>query len=201
LGLGVPKPLLGSSVDENGNVQFGIVETAEMNSDGTVETGVTVSFVVPIAPSSKAPTMPLVSLASTIGSGGSLQGGQTLYYGVSGENNAGNEGILSFLVVAVITNNGSSATLSDLSFAPGTSKFHVYRGNTPAELYRIASDLPLATQFTDTGLPIQLIAPPDANFDHSNFYWRLEQQGECAATLHSPTTVGNGTLSMAANGY
>jgi len=201
LGVGIPEPLMGSTVDENGNVQFGVVETAEMNSDGTVETDVTVSFIVPTAPSTKAPPMPLVSLASTVGSGGSLQGGQTLYYGVSGEDSAGNEGILSFLVMAVITNNGSSVTLSGLSFAPRTSKFHVYRGNTPAQLYRIVSDAPLAGQFTDTGFPTQLLTPPDANFDHANFYWRLEQQGEFAVTVHSPTTVGNGTLLMAVNGY
>jgi hypothetical protein len=200
-GVGVPKPLMGSVLDENGNVQFGIVETAEMSTDGTVETDVTVSFVAPTVPSTKGPAMPLVSLASIVGGGGSLQGGQTLYYGISGEDSAGNEGILSFLVTALITGNGSSVTLTNLSFAPGTSKFHVYRGGTPAQLYRIASDQPLAIQFTDTGYPVQLIAPADPNFDHANFYWRLEQQGESAVTVHSPTTIGNGTLSMAVNAY
>jgi putative tail protein len=200
-GAGVPKSLMGSTLDENGNIQFGIVETAEMSTDGTVETGVTVSFEVPAVPSAQGPAMPLVSLASTVSGGGSLQGGQTLYYGVSGEDSAGSEGILSFLVVALITNNGSSVTLSNLSFAPGTSKFHVYRGQAPAALYRIASDLALANQFTDTGFPIQLIAPADPNFDHANFYWRLEQQGESAVTVHSPTTIGNGNLEMAVNAY
>jgi hypothetical protein len=200
-GAGIPKPLMGTVLDANGNVQFGIVETAEMSSDGTVETDVTVSFAVPTVPSTKGPPMPLVSLASTVGSGGSLLGGQTLYYGVSGEDSAGNEGALSFLVAAVITANGSSVTLSNLSFAPVTNKFHVYRGNTTAQLYRIASDLPLTSQFTDTGYPKQLIAPADPSFDHANFYWRLEQQGESAVTVHAPTTVGNGTLSMAANAY
>lgn len=200
-GVGVPKPLMGSTLDENGNVQFGIVETAEMSSDGTAETEVLVSFVPPAVPSAKGPAMPLVSLASTVGTGGSLQGRQTLYYGISGEDSSGNEGILSFLVTTTIVSNGSSVTLSNLSFAPATSKFHVYRGTTPAGLYRIASDLPLAAQFTDPGLPVQLIAPADPNFEHANFYWRIEQQGESAVTVHSPTTVGNGTLSMAVNAY
>jgi Putative phage tail protein len=35
-GAGVPKPLMGSVLDTNGSVQFGIVETAEMSSDGAV---------------------------------------------------------------------------------------------------------------------------------------------------------------------
>ena len=200
-GVGVPKPLMGSTLDENGDVQFGIVETAEMSTDGTVETNVTVSFEAPAVPSTKGPAMPLVSLASMVGGGGALQGGQTLYYGISGEDGAGNEGILSFLITAAITNNGSSVTLTNLSFAPGTTKFHVYRGTTTAQLYRIASDQPLAAEFTDTGFSPQLFAPADPNFDHANFYWRLEQQGESAATVHSPTTVGNGSLSMAVNAY
>jgi hypothetical protein len=55
--------------------------------------------------------------------------------------------------------------------------------------------------YTYTGFPIQLIAPADPNFDHANFYWRLEQQGESAVTVHSPTTVGNGNLEMAVNAY
>ena len=92
-------------------------------------------------------------------------------------------------------------TLSGLSFAPGTSAFDVYRGTTPAQLFRIASDQALAAQFTDTGLADQLVAPPDSNFDHANFYWRMELQPESGVTLHSATTVGNGSLQMTANRY
>jgi hypothetical protein len=197
----VPKPLLGSVLDANGNVQFGIAESSVTTSDGTLEEEVTVSFEVPSVPTSQGPPAPLLSLASIVGAGGSLQGGQTVYYGISGEDSAGNEGVLSFLVTALITANNSSVTLSSLSFAPGTSTFNVYRGNTPAELYRIASQQPLAAQFTDTGLPIQLIPPSDPNFDHANFYWRIEQQPEVAASIFSPITVGNETLEMAVNGY
>jgi hypothetical protein len=75
-------------------------------------------------------------------------------------------------------------------------------------LFRIASDQPivapdqtLVTTFEDSGLDKQLIAPPDPNFDHANFYWRMEQQPESAVTIHSPITIGNNTLQMAANGY
>jgi hypothetical protein len=88
-----------------------------------------------------------------------------------------------------------------LSFSAGTASFEVYRGTSPSQLYLIATNQQLANQFTDTGLPIQLIAPVDPNFDHANFYWRMEQQPEVSATLFSPTMIGSTTLSMAPNGY
>ena len=203
-GIGVPRPLIGTVLDENGDVQFGVVESTASSSDGTVEASVSVSFVSPAGAGSSAaagPGIPLLGLVPAVGTGGTLQGGQTLYYAVSGEDSAGNESALSFIVRASIASAGSSVTLSGLSFAPGTSLFSVYRGATPAELFRIASDQALAVQFTDTGLADQLIAPPDSNFDHANFYWRMELQPESGVTLQSATSVGNGSLQMTANRY
>jgi hypothetical protein len=200
-GVGVPKPLLGNTLDDNGDIEFGISEVGVTNTDGSVEEDVIVNFVVPTVPSAPGPPAPLVSLACTVGTGGSLQGGQTLYYGISGQDSAGNEGVLSFLVTAVIVNSDSTVTLSSLSFPPGTSTFNVYRGTTTANIYRIATAQALAAQFVDTGFSDQLIAPADPFFDHANFYWRMEQQPEIGATIFSATTIGNGTLAMAANGY
>jgi len=200
-GVGLPKPLMGSVLDTNGNIQFGVEETAIRNSDGTVETSVTVSFIAPAVAAGAGPGVPLLSFAPTIGTGGTLNGGQTLYYAVSAKDSAGREGGLSFLVRATVVSDGSSVTLSGLSFQPGTSAFEVYRGTTPAQLFRIASDQAVANQFTDTGTANQLSAPPDANFDHANFYWRSELQPEIAVTTHSPTWVGNETLEMPVNGY
>ncbi len=204
-GVGVPRPLIGAVLDENGDVQFGIVESTATSSDNTVEASVSVSFVPPAGPGGSSavagPGIPLLGLVPTVGTGGTLQAGQTLYYAVSGEDSAGNESALSFIVRASISSAGSSVTLSALSFAPGTSAFRVYRGSTPAELFRIASDQALAGQFTDTGLANQLIAPPDSNFDHANFYWRMELQPESGVTLQSSTSVGNGSLQMTANRY
>jgi len=200
-GMGAPLPLVGSVVDANGDVQFGVEETAATNSDGTVEASVTVSFVPPAAAVAAGPGMPLVNLSPAISTGGTLKGGETLYYAISGVNGTGAESTLSFLVRATIVNDGSSVTISGLSFAPGTTTFHVYRGVTPAQMFRIASNQAVAATFTDTGLTVQLIAPPDANFDRANFYWRSELQPEIAVTAHSPTAVGNGSLSMPANGY
>jgi len=203
-GVGVPRPLIGAVLDENGDVQFGVVESTITSSDNTVEASVSVSFVPPTGLGSSpvaGPGMPLLGLVPTVGTGGTLAGGQTLYYAVSGEDSAGNESALSFIVRASIASAGSSVTLSGLSFARGTSVFNVYRGATPAELFRIASDQALAVQFTDTGLADQLVAPPDSNFDHANFYWRMELQPESGVTLHSSASVGNGSLQMTANRY
>jgi len=124
-----------------------------------------------------------------------------LYYAVSGVDASGDEGALSFIVTAVIASDGSSVTLTGLSFTSGTSTFNVYRGATPAELLRIASSQMMAASFTDSGAQPQLIAPPDPNFDHANFYWRMELQPEMTATIFSPTTVGNQSLQMSPNWY
>jgi hypothetical protein len=201
-GAGVPRPLLGTVVDGNGDLQFSVVETSTTSADGTVEAGVAIGFVTPAkATATPGPGIPMVTLSPAIGTGGSLKSGQSLYYAISGVDSAGTEGLVSFIVRAVIASDGSSVTLTGLSFAPGTSGFDVYRGTTPAQLFQIAPNQPVAAQFTDTGLPKLAIAPPDANFDHANFYWRMELQPESAATIHSATSVGTDSLQMTANRY
>jgi hypothetical protein len=199
--IGVPRPLLGSVVDANGLVEFGIAETNTTSSDGTIQASLGVSFVTPAATIAAGPGVPLVSLAATIGTGGTLAANQVLYYAVSGVDASGDEGALSFIVTAVIASDGSSVTLSGLSFTPGSSTSNVYRGTTPADLLRIASSQTIGTSFTDTGAKPQLIAPPDPNFDHANFYWRMELQPEMTASIFSPTTVGDGNLQMSPNCY
>ncbi|MBZ5623797.1 MAG: hypothetical protein LAQ69_34610, partial [Acidobacteriia bacterium] len=200
-GVGLPRPLMGAVLDANGNIQFGVAESVTTSSDGTVEATVTISFVSPAIAQPSTLGVPLLSLAVTLGTGGTLKGGQTYYYAVSAADSAGGESWLSFIVAASTLCDGTSVTLSGLSFPSGASGFHVYRGATPAQLFRIASDQAIAGQFTDTGLTDELIAPPDMNFDHANFYWRMELQPEIAAAIHSANTVGNGTLEMAANRY
>jgi len=199
--IGVPRPLLGSVVGANGLVEFGIAETDTTSSDGSIQASLAVSFVAPAAATAAGPGVPLVSMAASIGTGGTLTANQVLYYAVSGVDASGDEGALSFIVTAAIASDGSSVTLSGLSFTSGTSTFNVYRGTTPAELLRIASSQAMATSFTDSGAQAQLIGPPDPNFDHANFYWRMELQPEMAATIFSLTTVGNGNLQMSPNGY
>jgi hypothetical protein len=200
-GMGVPRPLIGSVVDANGNLQFGVTETDTTNSDGSVQASVTVSYVPPATSAAAGPGIPFVSLSAGVAPGGTLTRGQVLYYAVSALDSAGNESALSFLVAAGIAVSGSAVTLTGLSFDRNTAAFNVYRGASPAELFRIASGQTIAAQFTDPGLPPLSIAPPDPNFDHANFYWRMELLPEIAATLYSANTVGNATLNMTANTY
>ena len=167
-----PGHCIGSVLDENGDIQFGVEETSATGNDGAVETSVTVSFVPPAVSLTAGPRIPLLSLAARVEAGGTLSGGQTLYYAISGCDGEGNEGDLSFIVAAAIVNDDSAVRLTNLSFSPETASFHAYRGNTPAQLFRIASNQPLAAEFVDSGLNKQLIPPADPNFDHANFYWQ-----------------------------
>ncbi|MGA3240926.1 MAG: phage tail protein [Bryobacteraceae bacterium] len=200
-GMGIPNPLLGTTIDSSGNIEFGVQETDTTASDGTAEAAVSVSFIVPATIAPSGPGIPLVSFSPQLATGGTLTSGQNLYYAVSGVNSAGGEGALSFIVTASIPADGSSVTLTGLSFTTDTATFNVYRGPTPSELFRIATGQVIAAQFIDTGLTDQLVAPPDPNFDHANFYWRMEEQPEIAVTIFSATTVGNSILQMAANSY
>jgi len=200
-GVGIPRPLTGSVVDANGNVYFGVVESDMTASDGTVQTSLSVSFVTPNTSAGLAPGTPLINMAVSVGQGGTLKGGEVFYYAVSAADQAGNESSLSFIATAVIQKDGSSATLSGLSFTADTTQFNVYRGTSPANLLQIASNQALANQFTDSGLLPQTIAPPDSNFDHANFYWRLESVPEVSTTIHSTTTVGNSGLNLTMNTY
>ena len=202
--VGLPRPLIGTVLDANGEIQFGVAETSLQAADGSTALEVTAAFSAPLAVASSAPGVPLLSLAPGIGTtGGTLAGGATLYYAVSAVDGSGAEGSLSFIVRASIPTgaNSNTVTVSGLSFPTGVTAFDVYRGPSPAQLYRIASNQTIATQFSDSGLAEQIIPPPDPNFDHANFYWRMEQQPEYSATLYDAVTVGNGTLEMAANLY
>ena len=200
-GAGVPNPLLGDQLDGNGDIQYGVQESATTAADGTAQASVQVSFVVPSTVAVNGPQIPMVDLAATVAAGGTLQGGQTLYYGIAGVDAAGNEGGLSFLVRAVTVSDGSSVTIGGLSFSPGTTGFRVYRGISPAQMFRIASLDALAAQFTDTGLSKQLAGPVDVNFDHATFYWRMELQPESATTIYGNTAIGNDALQMTINRY
>lgn len=196
-GIGTPRPLIGSVVDADGAIQFGVEQAI---GDGS-ETDASVSFTPPPSIANGGPGTPLVNLLASVGAGGTLKGGQVLYYAISGQDSAGNEGPLSFLVQAVIQQDLSAVTVSGLSFASGTAAFNVYRGTTPAELLRIAAAQAISDRFTDTGAAAQLAGPPDSSFDHANFYWRMELQPETVATIHSSSSIGNGSLLMPVNGY
>jgi hypothetical protein len=137
-------------------------------------------------------------MAST---GGSLSGGETFYYAISAVDENGAESPLSFTIRAKIPagTNTNRVILTGLSFSASTANCRVYRGPNPAQLLRIATEIAPETTFEDTGIAAALVGPPDENYDHANFYWRLELQPEIAATIHSLTTAGNSTLGMLPN--
>jgi hypothetical protein len=200
--VGSPRPLIGTvlHLDPNGQFEyfdFGVKETIQAQSDGTATDIVTVSFVQPTKPDSNSPNLPLLSLAPQYTTnGGSLAGGSNLYYAVTAVDAAGREGALSFTVPAVVPigSNTNTVSITGLSFPSVAASFNVYRGLTPQMLYRIAASLPLSGTYTDTGAPPQPAGPPDASFDHANFYYRFEYAGPFIATISSATTIGSGDM-------
>ncbi|HVT95394.1 MAG TPA: phage tail protein [Bryobacteraceae bacterium] len=203
-GANLPRPLEGAILDSSGNPQYAITEVDTQSADGSYTVNLTVGFAAPAKPRSSAAGIPLVGLNPVIQfTGGTLAGGQTLYYAVSALDQGGSESALSFLVAATIPagTNTNAVTLQSLSFSPQAAGFNVYRGGTPQRLLRIATVPAITDTFTDAGLAPSLIPPPDANFDHANFYWRFERQPAADADVFSASTIGSSALSMAPNEF
>jgi hypothetical protein len=203
-GTGVPRPLMGSTVDVNGIPQFGIEEVHQDQTDGTVAVALKVSYSPPAKPALAGVQIPHLSLAPLIDTaGGALAGGTTYYYAVSAVDGAGAEGSLSFAVRASIPSgtNTNRVTLDGLEFSANTGTFHVYRGSNPSQLFRIAENQAVAGLFTDGGLVNTALGPPDENFDHAKFEWRRELHPEVSATLFSSTTIGNDALLLLPNEF
>jgi hypothetical protein len=202
--VGLPRPLVGTVLDSNGVEQFGITESETASTDGSVTTNLSVSFVAPAGPAASSAAIPLIGLNPTVSNtGGTLAGGQTLYYGVSALDANGAESGLSFTAMATVPagTNTNQVTLVSLSFSSAAVSFNVYRGPNPTQILRIASAAAIATQFVDSGSIASLQGPQDPNYDHTNFYWRLELQPPEAVNIFAATTVGNSTLNMVVNLY
>lgn len=203
-GVGLPRPLLGNTVDGSGVAQFGVVETPIVDRDGSASVVLSVGFVAPPAPALTGVGIPLLSLAARVApTGGTIGGGQAMYYAVSAIDAAGQESPLSFVVRVTVPagTNTNQVTLTGLSFSSTTAGFQVYRGPSPQELRRIAHGVSVAATYTDGGAAGELEAPPDENYDHANFYWRMELQPALGVTVHSANTVGSSALGMTLNEY
>lgn len=202
--VGLPRPLLGNDMDEDGNPRNSVEESAVENGDGSWTTTLTVGYAVPQKPAATGLDIPFLSLRPTIHTtAGTLKPGETYYYAISGVSSNGDETDLSFVVRASVPNgsNTNSVELRDLSFSTGTATFHVYRGTTPSELVRVASSVSLAPQYLDLGGNGELKAPPDENFDHSTFEWRFELLPETAASTFGPTSIGGTDLGMSVDEF
>ncbi len=196
---GIPRPLVGTLIDSHGLDQYGVTETTVEGSDGSFAVELAVAFTPPASPVSTGVTIPLVSLEAAVSTtGGTIAGGQTLYYAVSALDGSGGESGLSFSIPASIPAGTSTneVTLSGISVSSGTSGLNAYRGPNPSDLLLIAPNIAVATTYIDTGAMPELIGPPDENYDHANFYWREELQPETVANVFSSTTIGNSTLGM-----
>jgi hypothetical protein len=201
---GLPRPLVGSVVDSHGIEQFGITETAIQSGDGSYTIQLAVAFTAPALPAASSAAIPLLSLSPTIATtGGTIAGGQSLYYAVSAVDSTGAESGLSFIVQATLpgTTNTNQVHLTGFSFSAGTAGFRVYRGLNPSQLLLIDTSTAIASGYTDSGATTVLQGPPDENYNHANFYWRLELQPEEGVTTTSATTIGNSTLGMLANDF
>jgi hypothetical protein len=200
-----PRPLIGLVPHNDGSgtfafFDFQVQENISSQSNGTPIDTLTIGFSQPTKPNPNSPNLPLVSLSAN---GGTLQGSSNLYYAVSAVDAAGNEGALSFTVpVAVpLGSNGNGISISGLSFPSSATSFNVYRGTTPQMLYRIASNQPINASYTDPGASPQPIGPPDANFDHANFYYRYEYAGPFLVTSFSSNTIGSTDMGAASLAY
>jgi len=201
---GIPRPLAGVVVNEEGQAEFGIEERWTEGAEDGGEVRLSVRFIPPGGRNATRASIPLVSLAARVETeGGRLSGNQVLYYAVSGVDAEGNESELSFLVSALIPSGSDTnrVTLVGLRFSPDTVGFNVYRGRSPAYLWRIAENQPISEAFTDSGLPYTPAAPPDENYDHANFYWRFELQPEYRADIVGEDRIGSTLAGMPAGEY
>lgn len=182
-GSGIPLPLVGEVLGEDGATEFSVNEGTSHLTDGTGIVTVVVGYQTPRRPSPSAPRLPWVSLSPEIHpTGGTLVGNRTLYYALTSVDSIGTEGPLSFVVRADLPSSSTvRVQLNGISLPGGATAFNVYRGSTPGQLLRIASMQTVATTFIDGGMNYASSGPPDQYFDHANFYWRME--------LHPPANV------------
>lgn len=200
----VPAPLTGLIVNADGSVDFDITESATEDTDSSVNVMLSVGFYAPSKPSSTLTGVPILGLSTNVdNAGGTLAGGQIFYYGITAVDGSGQESGISFVARAATASGPDSnqVTLTGISLPANSTAFHVYRGKSPTELLRIASDQLPANSFVDDGQVAQLTRPPDPSFDHANFYWRMELVPETSATIFSPNTIGSGDLQMLPNEY
>jgi hypothetical protein len=201
--IGLPRPLIGPTFNLYGGTEFTIEERTSERTDGGETTSLWVQFVDPVAPNSNAPAVPLLDLSPDVSNlGGTLKGGMNYYYAVSAKSDVG-EGKLSFVVRAAIPvgTDTNAVTIRGLSFPAAATTFNVYRGNSPQTLLLLAKDQPVAASFIDGGLEPVGIGPPDPNYDHANFYYRLEMAGPLTSDSFSSTTIGNSNMNATKLAY
>ena len=200
----VPRPIAGRRINDRGEQEFDLEEIAVPQADGTVALQLQVGFTPPSVPGAGVLSTPLVGLSpGVVTTGGGLPGGTSYYYAVSALNQDGVESELSFTVRATVPvgTDTNKVILKGISAPPGATGLRVYRGETPSQLLRICENAPRSSQFTDDGMVSVPIPPPDPNYDHANFHWRMELSPEVEATIAGASHIGNNLLAMLPNEF
>jgi hypothetical protein len=194
---GAPRGLLGANFDTDGTMRFAVSEQYVERNDGAFDVTLTAQFRRPSSGLSLKASAPFVSLAANVTTGGDLAGPATYFYAVTAVDEDGLEGPVSFLVpVHVPSDAGSTVTLNQIRSGKGSTSLKVYRGKSPSDLMLIAETDQVSSAFEDNGLPSQVSAPPDPNYDHANLYWRSELLPPTQVSLHGPDQIGSTTLAM-----
>lgn len=198
---GIPMSLAGRIADAVGREEFEVEELGEADG-GLAE--VAIRFTPPPRPAAGAPRPPSVSLVPRIRSGeGSLAGGKSYYYALTSVDGAGRESRPSFIVEAHLPggSTGYAVELTGIRCGREAVLLRVYRGDSPARLRRIATDVPITSSFADTGLSSEILPPPDPNYDHARFQWRYELLPITQADLFGASTIGNRGLRLLSDEY
>ncbi|MEP7361801.1 MAG: phage tail protein [Acidobacteriota bacterium] len=174
---GDARPLLGDALDDGGEPVYSVTEEYAEASDGSQLVRLRIGFTVPHGGSGSLKMRPLVSLIPQVmPSGGTLAGPQNLYYAVAEIDGSARESQVSSTIHAFIpsADTNVSVQLSGIRMSPNGIAINVYRGQDPWRLRRIASEVSADDIFTDTGLPLLPVGPPDPNFAKARFEWRSE---------------------------
>ena len=197
----LPRPLVGTILNDDGSTEFDLKESYFEQSDGTWAIQLDAHFCVPSKPGISGPLAPVVNLSPEAKSnGGRLQGGQTYYYAVAAEDVSGSHSPLSFLVRCDIPGTGStySVALKGIRSTGDVARLHLYRGTSPAGLFRVKTydDAQQLIELIDDGEITSPGIPPDPSYDHANFYWRFEYSAECVVGAATGTTISSDSLRL-----
>ncbi len=196
---GIPRPLAGLMKDAAGEELFAV---EEIDTGGLEQVELAVKFGKPAGIPLQAGTPPVVNLQAGItAGGGTLAGGEVLYYAVSGVDAQGVETALSFVVQAALPAGAQYAVaLEGIRCATGHGRMRIYRGRSTWRMRRIAETV-AAARFVDAGLEASLAAPPDANYDHALFQWRFEKLPETEVEMAGASSVGKRGLGLLPNEF
>lgn len=199
-----PNPLVGLLPSPADEMDWEISERQSTEADGTGSVELEVGFAVPLNSFAGAAGPPTADLMATVQTqGGTLAGGQRLYYRITARDADGQESVPSFAAHAPIPpgTNTNAVSLTGLRFDSSAVAFDVYRGVSPSKMARIACSVPLGSSFLDTGIPAEGVALPDPYFDHAAFFWKRRVAGEVLATGFDAGSIESASLELSPGRY